>query len=72
MPNDTTVSLRVPIEAVRRVDRLVPLLQRRPEYFGLRITRAGVRRLAFLRGVAILEAEQGRGAKRSSSRRRRQ
>jgi hypothetical protein len=73
MANDANITFRVPVDAIRRAERLVPALQGWSEYLGMRIGSATVRRLAFLRGLAVIEEEEERKRrKRRAARRRRQ
>lgn len=59
----TTIGVRFPESLVQRIDRLAEQLK--VEQPGaLRITRSEVIRLAALRGIAALEAEQGPSKKK--------
>lgn len=59
----TTIGVRFPESLVERIDKLAEQLK--VEQPGaLRITRSEVIRLAALRGIAVLEAEQAPGKKK--------
>jgi len=60
MENGTQVAIRLPREAVARADRLVKVLSGRPAFAAWRMTTSAVMRLALLRGLDLLEAENGR------------
>lgn len=59
--NDAQIMLRIPTAAVERADRLVEQLRARAEYQAFNLTRSAVLRLAVLRGLDALEAEQSAG-----------
>jgi hypothetical protein len=59
--NDRQVVLRVPTDSVDRAERLRKKLAERPEYAGVRLTWTTVLRLALLRGLDVLEAENTKG-----------
>jgi hypothetical protein len=63
--NETSITLRLPTDLLDRAEALVPRLEADPELatFG-RVSRAAVLRLAFLRGLAILEEQYPEGPKR--------
>lgn len=59
---EVPTSVRLPRDIVKRLDALVPRLQRVPAIAALgTLTRSKALRLALVRGVETLEAEYGRG-----------
>lgn len=59
MTNDVQVSIRVPADAPERAEVVAAKIGARPEYQGLRVTRATALRIAMLRGLEVLEGELG-------------
>jgi hypothetical protein len=59
--DEIPTSVRLPKDVVRRLDALVPKLERVPTIAALGpLTRSKVLRLALARGLEVLEAEHGR------------
>lgn len=58
---DKQTAIRLPGEALKRAERLAQRLQAKPQYQGLRVTTAGVLRLAMLRGLDEMEREEKGG-----------
>jgi hypothetical protein len=64
MSDSSIVTLRLPKSLLVRSDALVPRLKENSEIFVVgRLSRSVVLRLAVLRGLEVLEAEQPRAAK---------
>jgi hypothetical protein len=58
MRSRTPLSVRIPDDLARRLDRLVPKIGKDPNLAALgRVSRSAVVKLALVRGVAALEAE---------------
>ena len=61
MRSRTPLSVRIPDDLARRLDRLVPKIGKDPNLSAIgRISRSAVVKLALSRGVAALEAEFGK------------
>jgi len=63
--NEEQVSIRLPKALLKRAEKLAA----GPEHDALGVTRAGVLRLALLRGIKALEAENNRSASQQRGRR---
>lgn len=63
---EARVNVRVSLDLLKRIDALIPKVRTLPELALLSdsVDRSKVARVALLRGVAALEAETARGAKR--------
>lgn len=59
MSNDAALSMRLPNELLERVDALVPVLQRQPEFSVWKISRPQVIRMAINVGLEHLEDRYG-------------
>jgi DNA-binding XRE family transcriptional regulator len=59
MPNDATITLRLPVDDLDRADELVPLLEQVPHLRAARVSRSLVLRLALYEGLAVLEKQYG-------------
>jgi hypothetical protein len=60
--DEVPTSVRLPADLVRRLDALIPRLERVPALAALGpLTRSKVLRLALVRGVETLEVEHGKG-----------
>ena len=55
MPNDATITLRLPVEDLDRADELVPHLEKVPTLRAARVSRSLVLRLALYEGLEALE-----------------
>lgn len=63
--DEVPTSVRLPREFVKRLDALVPRLEKVPTFAALGpLTRSKVLRLALARGIEVLEAEHGKGRSR--------
>ena len=65
--DDVTITIRCPRDVKERIDALVPVLGARDELRAIgKVTQAATIRLALLRGVEALEAEDrpGKGKRR--------
>jgi hypothetical protein len=54
---DRQIALRVTSDTIKRAERLVPLMQKRPDWAPFRMTASTVIRVALLKGLDVLEAE---------------
>jgi hypothetical protein len=63
---DRQIALRVTAETVERAERLVPVMQKQPEWEPFRMTASSVMRVALLKGLDRLEAEFTRGRRPQS------
>jgi DNA-binding transcriptional regulator YiaG len=57
MPNDATITLRLPEEDLRRADELLQVLEKNPELRAARVSRSVVLRLAIDMGLEALKAK---------------
>jgi hypothetical protein len=62
--NETTITLRLPMDLLEKADALVPKVAGHGDLQAVRITRSTVLRLALLRGIETLEREYGAKSKR--------
>lgn len=56
--NEEQVSIRLPPALLERADKLTRKLSADPAHAAFRVTRAAVLRLALIRGIEALEADQ--------------
>ena len=65
MKDEVPTSVRLPRDFVKRLDALVPRLEKVPTLAALGpLTRSKALRLALARGIEVLEAEHGKGRAR--------